>query len=190
MLQDYQEHYRQLLTATASWQESEMPELEKIETCFKCSLNYWSEVKQLVKMHGFQASGEEIHFFKRIKPLFTANIEYYTHRYHALLFMPSNDDLELRRFWEWEIRKIERFYENNREFCRYMREDATDKDAEYFTRTANHLPPLLNGRFYDLDPETATSHDYLVAAIVAYELYEQFIRKEMRDLGGYFFLTK
>jgi len=190
MSPDYQGYHQQLLTATALYQESEKPELEKIEACFKCSLDYWNKVKQLVKEFGFRTTGEEIHFFKKIKPLFTARIEYYTQRYHALLFMPVNDEEELRRFWEWEMRKIERFKENNEEFCRYMREGATDKDTEYFLRSADNTPPLLHGRVHDLDPETATSHDYLVTMIAAYELYNRFIQEKIKGLGGYFFLTK
>jgi len=190
MSPDYQEYYQQLLRATALYQESEKPELEKIEACFKCSLDYWSKVKQGVKEFGFRTPGEEIHFFKKIKPLFTAYIEYFTQLYHALLFMPVNDDLELRRFWKWEMRKIERFQENNAAFCRYMQEGATDKDTEYFLRSAENTAPFHHGRVHDLDPETATSHDYLVTMIAAYELYERFIQEKIKGLGGYFFFTK
>lgn len=190
MSPDYQNYHQQLLTATSLCQDSGKPDMEKIEACFKCSLDYWARIKQLVKKHDFPTAEEEIYFFKKVKPLFTARIEYYTHRYHALLFMPVNDLQDLRRFWKWELRKIERFYENNEAFCRYMREGASDKDNEYFVRAANHAAPLLQGRLHDLDPETATSHDYLVTMIAAYELYGGFVQEEIRNLGGYFFLTK
>jgi RteC protein len=190
MSPDYQEYHHQLLTATSLFQDSGRSDMEKIEACFKCSLDYWGKIKQLVKKHAFQTPEEEIHFFKKVKPLFTARIEYYTHRYHALLFMPVNDAPELGRFWKWELRKIERFYENNEAFCRYIRQGDSDRDREYFIRSANATAPLLQGRVHDLDPETATSHDYLVTMMAAYELYEGFVQEEIRNLGGYFFLTK
>jgi hypothetical protein len=190
MSPNYLEYHQHLLTATILYQESEKPELEKIEACFKCSLDYWTKVKLGVKEFGFRTTEEEIHFFKKIKPLFTAPIEYYTQRYHALLFMPVNDEGEVRRFWKWEMRKIARFQENNEEFCRYMREGATDKDTGYFLRSADNPAPLFHGRVHDLDTETATSHDYLVTMIAAYELYQPFILEKIKDLGGYFFLTK
>lgn len=189
MSPDYLQYYQQLLTATALYQESERPELEKIEACFKCSLDYWGQVKQLVKRRDFPSPVEEIHFFKKVKPLFTSLIEYYTHRYHAVLFMPVDDTQELKRFWKWEMRNIQRFYENNEEFWHYMQNGATDKDTEYFLRAANNTPPLQHGRVHDLDPETATSHDYLVTMIAAYELYNNFIQGEIRRLGGYFFFN-
>lgn len=75
-------------------------------------------------------------------------------------------------------------------FCRYMWEGATDKDSEYFLRSANNSAPVLQGKVHDLDPAAATSHDYLVTMMVAYELYEVFIQEEIGKLGGYFFLTK
>ena len=190
MSPDYQEYHHQLLTETSLCQDSGKSDMEKIEACFKCSLDYWGTIKQLVKTHTFQTPEEEIYFFKKVKPLFTARIEYYTHRYHALLFMPVNDALELRRFWKWELRKMERFYENNEDFCRYMRDGSSDKDSEYFLRASNPTAALLQGKVHDLDPETATSHDYLVTMIAAYELYEGFVQEEIRNLGGYFFLTK
>ena len=187
---DYQEYYTLLLAAIESHNTRDTPELEKIESCFKSSLDYWGKLQQLVKGYDFQSVADEIQFFKEIKPRFTGLIEYYTQRYHALLFMPAGDALELGRFWKWELRKIERFYENNEDFCRYMLEGASDKDALYFTRAGKEGPTPQLGRIHDMDPATASSHDHLVTMICAYRLYESFIKEEIDRLEGYFFLTR
>jgi hypothetical protein len=92
----YQEYYQQLQTAFQSLNDSDRTEMERIEACFKSSLDYWGKVCKQVREDGY--------------------------RYHALLFLPTGDILEKKRFWRWEERKIERFYENNREFCVYMKE--------------------------------------------------------------------
>jgi hypothetical protein len=189
MMTDYLEYYQPLLAVLESHQAQGTPEISCIEACFKSSLDCWSKVQQLVKERGFQTAAEEIRFFKEIKPRFTGLIEYYTQRYHALLFMPVNDNIELGQFWRWEGRKIERFYENNEAFCRYMQEGATDKDEEYFLRDNKKGPALLHGRIHDLDPDTSTSHDYLVTMLSAYRLYERYINGEIKKLEGYFFLT-
>ena len=73
---------------------------------------------------------------------------------------------------------MERFYENNREFCRYIREGATDRDEEYFLRSP--CPPC-NVRasvnlMYDLGSEMSSRMDHLVTMIKAYELYEKYIQ--------------
>jgi hypothetical protein len=187
---DYDDHYQQLLAALAACQEKSTTEIEKVEGSFKCSLDHWGKIQKLIRAHDFPTSAEEIRFFKKIKPRFTAYIEFYTCRYHALLFMPSDDNLELVRFWKWEMRKTEKFFENNEDFCRYMQEDATGKDEDYFLRASNNGVQVMHGRIHDVDPQTATPGDYLVTTIGAYEMYQTFIRGEMKKLGGYFFLTK
>jgi len=192
MLPEYQEYYQQLLAAIAWHRDSGSPEMEKIEACFKSSLEFWGVVRKTVKKHDFNNTEEEIRFFKEVKPLFTSFIEYYTYCYHALLFMPSHDLQELKRFWKWEMRKIERFRENNREFCQYIRQGDTYKDAEYFLRSSNTAAkaPAPQGLVHDLDAEMTTSHDQLLTMIGAYDLYEKHILAEMEKLGGTIFFCK
>jgi RteC protein len=175
---EYQEYYRQLLAAIDAHQGVARPEMEMIEACFKSSLDHWGRVYRQVRQQGFGTSAEEIGFFKAVKPGFTAWIEYYTYRYHVLLFRPSGNALEVQRFWKWERRKMERFYESNEEFCRYMKEGATNRDEEYFLRTScapsggRNCAPLM----YDLDSEMSSSMDHLATMIKAYELYEKYIQ--------------
>jgi hypothetical protein len=191
MSPEYQEYYHQLLATIRQQKESEKPEMEKVEGCFKASLECWGRIRTLVKQKGFEDIGEEILFFKEVKPLFTSHIEYYTNRYHALLFMPIHDARELHRFWEWEMRKIERFYENNREFCCYIRQGQTHKDAEYFLRGAQKPAIRIRlplGLIHDQDADLATSHDHLATMISAYNLYEQHIQTELGKLNSYIVL--
>jgi len=186
----HDEYYQQLLAALASCEKEAASEIEKVESSFKCSLDYWSKLQKHIKQNGFSSPAEEIHFFKTIKPRFTSHIEYYTCRYHALLFMPADDPLELIRFWRWEMRKTEKFFEANEAFCRYMREGATDQDSAYFLRAGDQAIQAMPGRIHDADPMTATLGDQLVTMIGAYEMYQSYIQEEMQKLGGYFFFTK
>ena len=191
MSPEYQEYYHQLLATIEGQNESEKPEMEKIEGCFKACLECWGRIRKLVKQEGFKDMREEIFFFKEVKPLFTSYIEYYTNCYHALLFMPAHDTKELHRFWKWEMRKIERFYESNREFCTYIRQGQTHKDAEYFLRSAQKADDRVRlplGLIHDQDAELTTSHDQLVTMMSAYNLYEQYIRTELGKLSGYIVL--
>jgi len=107
----YQEYYQQLQTAFHSQNDPNRTEMERIEACFKSSLDYWGKVCKQVRRDGYQ--------------------------YHALLFLPG-DILEKKRFWKWEERKIERFYENNQEFCVYIKEGDTSRDPK------DHLVTLPN----------------------------------------------
>ena len=178
MSPEYQEYYQQLQTAFHSHSVSNRTEMERIEACFKSSLDCWGKVCKQARRNGFSNAGEEILFFKEVKPLFTAYIEYYTYRYHALLFLPSGDILEKKRFWKWEEKKIARFYDNNREFCVYILEGHTSKDAEYFLRSSCLEGPdrLVGGLAHELDEGLISPKDHLVALLKAYRLYEEYIR--------------
>ena len=183
MSPEYQEYYHELLTALSSHENVHHTEAEVIEVCFKSSLDYWVRVSSLVRSHGFRDDKDEIRFFKEIKPTFAAFIEYYTYRYHALLFAPANDIAATMRFWRWEERKMRRFYENNQEFCRYMQTGATDKDAEYFLRSS--LPRALKHPagelIHDLDIGMISPKDQLVTIMKAYELYGQYIETKLLE---------
>jgi hypothetical protein len=189
MLSDYRDYYKRLLADIDSYNNSGLSEVEKVEACFICSLDYWRQIQRLVKERDFCTYAEEILFFKEIKPCFTSLVEYFTYRYHALLFIPSHDNNEMKRFWQWEIRKIQRFYEHNEAFYRYIRGGATDMDELYFVRGDNLRRDNCNSVFnhhqiHDLDPQTATAYGYLVSMIRAYELYEIHIREEINKLDA------
>lgn len=183
MLPEYQEYYHELLSVLASHEDVHKAEAEVIEACFKSSLDYWSRVSRSVRSHGFTDQGEEIRFFKEIKPVFAAFIEYYSYRYHALLFAPANGVADTMRFWRWEERKMKRFYESNQEFCRYMEEGATHRDAEYFLRSS--IPPEskhpAGELIHDLDMGLISPMDPLVAIMKAYELYGRYIESKLLE---------
>ncbi len=184
MSPEYQEYYQQLQSAFQSHElmnsseESNRTEMERVEACFKSSLDYWGKVCKLVKRNGFVSEAAEIHFFREVKPAFTAFIEYYTYRYHSLLFVPAGDPAEVNRFWKWEEKKIERFFESNRDFIRYIEEGDRSRDRDYFLRAA--LPKGRDRRggslAHELDEELISPKDQLVTLLKAYILYAEYIR--------------
>jgi len=180
MSPEYQEYYQQLLTAFHSHEETSRTEMEMIEACFKSSLDCWGKLCRLVKANGFRDIRDEICFFREVKPSFAAYIEYYTFRYHAILFAPSNDILGMKQFWRWEEKKMQRFFDDNREFCRYLREGDTHRDTEYFIRVADRNSTRHAGDLiHDIDNELVSPKDPLVTIMKAYELYEQFIKQKL-----------
>ena len=72
MSQDYDVYHQELLAALTACQERSATQIEKVEASFKCSLDYWGKIQKQVRNTGFQTPAEEIHFFKNIKPRFTA----------------------------------------------------------------------------------------------------------------------
>src|SRR5580658_575699 len=114
MLPEYQENYQVLLAVFHSHENEYKAEVEMVEACFRASLDSWSKMGKLARKIGFRDESEEIMFFKVVKPSFGACLEYYTYRYHALLFSPAGDPAGMRRFWRWEEKKMQRFFDDNR----------------------------------------------------------------------------
>jgi hypothetical protein len=181
MLPEYQEYYQALLAAIHFHENEEMAEMKMIEACFKASLDAWGKIGNLARKNGFRDQSEEIRFFKEVKPTFGACIEYYTYRYHAMLFTPVGDQAELRRFWRWEERKMQRFFDDNREFCTYMRDGNTRRDKEYFVR----CPTAFDGNrpsgdlIHELQTDLLSPKDHLVTIMKAYERYAIFIETKL-----------
>ncbi len=166
MLPEYQEYY-QLLLADFHYHENEQKaEVEMIEACFKRSLDCWGKIGNLARKNGFRDESEEIGFFKEVKPTFGACLEYYTFRYHALLFAPVDDPAVMKRFWHWEEKKMQRFFDDNREFCTYIRDGDTRRDKEYFLRCPSETDLL-------------SPKDHLVTIIKAYDRYGKFIETKL-----------
>jgi hypothetical protein len=181
MSPEYQQYYQDLLTAFHTHENANPAEPGLVEACFKSSLDHWGKVCKLVRTNGFKDCNDEIRFFRDVKPAFAAFIEYYTYRYHALLFAPVSDVAATMRFWRWEERKMKRFFEDNREFCNYMREGATHLDNEYFLRAADQTDKtcLSADLIHDPDAELTSPKDPLVTIMRAYELYGQYIETKL-----------
>ena len=186
MSPDYLDHYQQLERAIAGHQGSGLAEMQTVELCFKTSLEYWRKVHRQANQQGFRTVEEEISFFKDVKPSFGARIEFYTYRYHALLFIPAADKLEIERFWKWEQRKIEKFYESNEEFCRYIQAGDTSRDEDYFLRISDLPSGKRQAGYpgYDAGEELSSPMDHLMTTIKAYELYDQYIHLTINQNCG------
>src|ERR1700722_7206859 len=92
---------------------------EKMESCFRSGIDHWNKLKEKIKREGFASEEEEIHFFKNVKPRFTGEIEYYTQRYHAILFLPETDKQSQINFWEGELGRLDKFFGSYHEFFQY-----------------------------------------------------------------------
>jgi len=52
----------------------------------------------------------------------------------------------------------------------------------YFIRASNDARNLNQAKNYDIDVKVATSHEWLVTAILAYEKYAKFIHGKLEEL--------
>jgi len=164
MKQRCEQLYRSLLRDIDDCRQKYSCLQKQIEHSFAICNQYLAIVRQEAESYIFKTPADEIYFFRQIKPLFTAEVEYYSFYYHAQLFKAEvSDPVKVEQFWIREATRLEKFIAENRDFYEYYKQSRTDKDAECFTRNKN----------------TDTNYDPLVSTLLALERYHEYVQTEM-----------
>jgi len=175
--------YQTMLTDLLYCQQKGMSHQEEIDCCFQISNKYWAVLKNEVGNYEFEFVIDEIHFFKKIKPLFIAQIEYYGYLQHAQSFKEStNDSVTLQEFWKRESNRLKKFIRKNEAVYNYYKNEETENDESWFVRANNDLSNFLSASSYDLDANANTSHDHLISKIIALEKYDEYVKKELEEI--------
>ena len=141
-----------------------------------------SKLKDIVDKEDFENPGEEIEFFKKVKPCPMSYLIYFSEVRSCEARKPKAGKNFQFRFFEKELRKINKFFYKNNDFVQYMEQGHEYLDHQLFTR--NHrknypFTPMINYYQY---PEFSSSHDMLWAKIQAMYRLIHFIREAMETL--------
>lgn len=147
--------------------ESVVISLEKLKTFFK---NYTLHNKQ-----------EEIEFFKEIKPQFTSKLIFYNDIYNIEINKPISDEKRIKKYYYKEIKKLKSFFTKNKEFYKYYRTKNTCLDKKYFLRKKYDIKLTLESYYFQSDPVFSTSHDYLIAKLIANEKIIVFLEDKLNN---------
>ena len=174
--------YEQMLAEMESCRQLHPSEKEQIECAFRtCEMN-WKKLQSLLHNYRFTSETEEAWFFKTVKPQFTGLIEYYALVYKAALFLPDDDQQDIYRFWQNELQLARRFFAEHESFYKYYKAGMTEMDTIYFVRANNDPTMVFAAKAYDIAPEASTSHDHLVASIIARERYMEYVNRQMQGI--------
>jgi hypothetical protein len=154
---------------------------KEIETCFQLANICWNNVKEKLNTYQFKDDVEEIEFFKRLKPKFTAHIEYYGLLYHSIVFEPIHFDSTVR-FWGIEHRRLKKFEEANKSFLSCYKNQGHVMTPYYFLRRYCACENNAGVKMYDAGSRTCTNGDHLAATFLALKRYMPFVEKKMATL--------
>ncbi len=154
-------------------------EITRLEGCFSITLSYLDKIKKRSASYVFSDEKDEIHFFKNIKPLFMAAIEYYTLLYQAVLFKPADND-QLAVYWLQQLKRVDRFNNRHREFYQYYISGRTHRDKFYFTRAG--IAKNIRDRS-PVDKKPSDPAYYLAARILAQQQYRMYVEMELEMLA-------
>ena len=142
-------------------------------------------LKQLtdwLKHHVFETIQEEIKFFKEIKPNIVAKLIFYKEILSLVASLPLDKSKRIKHF-EKKLDSINHFYRKNREFIKYIKSHSSHFDELYFTRKKYKDLFLNDCVVINQDAKLCTSHDYLLAEVLAYELLALHIENRIDTLN-------
>lgn len=141
------------------------------------------EIHKGLKKHQFENIGEEIYFFKVLKPKLVSKLIYYKSLYKIESGLSPTKKNKIKQY-EKELRKIQQYAHNNKEFYEYFRSRSCHRDEEYFVR-CSYKDIIRNDCFLiNYDSKLSTSHDYNVAIFIAYDMLADYIENKLDELNG------
>ncbi len=129
--------YEEMLAVIEQCKQEKTNEAERIQGCFEIAIDYKAKLMTDVRAYTFEKTTDEVCFFKKIKPLFSAEVEYYTYCYHVLLFRSNYiepDQTEWEHFMMRQLQRMGKFKKEHQEFYLYVTAQRTDNDLIWFTR--------------------------------------------------------
>ena len=141
-----------------------------------------SKLKDEIQNADFATVEDEIYFFKEVKPAVMSHLIYFTEVRSCEIRKPKAGAHFQVRFFEKEIKKVNKFFYRNTDFAHYMELGQSYLDHQLFTR--NHqgnypFTPLVN--YYQF-PEFSTSHDMLWSKIKAMHRLLHYIRQSLEEI--------
>lgn len=123
---------------------------------------------------------EEIDFFKNDKPKLTSQIIYFNEIYTIESNKPVASEKTIRKYYTNQLKKQEQFFIDNAEFYRYYRKGNQYLDEKYFLRNQQDSRCVMDSLYFQIDKLFATSHDYKVAQILAFEKVQIYLIAKLK----------
>jgi hypothetical protein len=140
----------------------------------------YNQLREAVITFGLGSQGEEIHFFKVTKPFVLGGYLYYSKLLAIEARQPVTSIKARKKHLKKMISEAQHFYNEYPEFYQYYRSGSVHLDDKYFVRT--EIGYCLNCHHFIVEPHFSTSHDYILAAIKAYEKITEYCKSEIRNL--------
>lgn len=144
-------------------------------------------LKAMVATAEMSSAAHEGHFFKNLKPLFVAEFIYWSKILGIEAARPNAGQQILKEYYELELRELKTFVDQNADFYEYYRRKATYLDEKYFVRNQTDFKMTTDAQLYSYDTTFSTSHDGLVAQILAHDRLEQYLLQSIYGIEGYFY---
>lgn len=143
----------------------------------------FDRLKAFVSHYAFGDEQEEITFFKETKPRIFCHLLYYRKVYNIEMNRPMGSDQEQVRYLNCELEQIRQYMFKRLDFYRYIRSGESHLDKEFFLRNKKGgACQYLDSFYFERDPLFSASGDFRVAKILANDMLQQYLRKELEEI--------
>ena len=178
----YNETYFKLETAIQELEiETDCP-IKRIEAVIQLIIKSLADLKGFVLKNDFKNLEEEIHFFKYQKPVIVSKLIYYNAIYKIETRRPYGNK-RTKKYFNKELKKLKRFFENNLDFYKYYRSNNSFVDEKFFVRGKHDIRLWLDTFYFEADHRFSTSHDYKVAKIIANDLIQVYLEDRLNSIN-------
>ena len=174
--------WKTLQNKLLEWSDDENSLLETAQFRLMATDEAIRTIKSWVIHHDFDCWENEITFFKKLKPNFIGTFMYYSKAIALISSMPLAGSKLTKKIYENEFEYLQYFSLENKDFISYYRRNATYLDLKYFLRFKYDLDVKLAPDVHSYDERFSSSHDHLVSQIIAHDLYESFLKKQLNQL--------
>jgi hypothetical protein len=143
---------------------------------------YIKRLQSQIGKKTFASQGEEINFFKHIKPQFFSKLIYYGRLFNIESRRPRGSNAAQVKYLKNQIEKLQIFFNDNLEFYNYYRRGAISLDEQYFVRGNMDLRLPLESFHFMIDDQFSTCQDGTVATIMAYDMLIVYLQREIDTL--------
>ena len=85
----------------------------------------------------------------------------------------------VKKYYNNELTKLKRFFDNNLDLYKYYRTGSTYLDYKYFLRGTFDIKQSLDSFYFEADLDFCTSHDFKVAKILANDLIQVYLEDQL-----------
>jgi hypothetical protein len=140
-----------------------------------------NELENHIKADPFSSISEEILYFKKVCPMFTSQLIYYSESYNLERSLHLIDKMEWAAFLKEELKAIPAFFKKNSFLYEYHKLNLSELDAVYFSQQASSKSHLLL-EFPAINFTAAATSSYTLAKIMALERLKTDITEKLDDL--------
>ncbi len=162
----------------------ESDNIRKAQESMRCIKNALIQLKFYVIDNSFKSEKDEIHFFKTIKPEILSKLIYTYKVFNIETHHPMGSYDVQEAYLMHHLEKLTFFYNKHQEFYQYYRMNSTVHDDKYFIRGNETHYLCQDSLIFYIEPDFSTSHDYMVAKIIANDRLELYLNKELEALSA------